>query len=314
MHIVILSILAAAIAFAGFAPAYAATSMQPNVVVSGPTVHVDDIFPGAASHAAVAETPVPGRKIVFDAFTLAQIAKNHGIDWQPQTRFAQSVITRASRIVESAEIEEALVAELKAQGMSDERNISLTSRSLSVAVATDLTPAYRIENTIIDPVSQRVSAYLVVATGSAEDLRYRIDATSFTVTEIPVLTRRMRRGETIDERDVVWEKVRSDTVGRNTVLTRDSVVGMAARRFLAEGKPINIDDLEPPVVVAKGDLVTIYFETRNLRLTAKARAMDDGAVDQTIRLVNITSKKTIEGVVRGPSAVVIPHVGLAATN
>ncbi|MEX2454574.1 MAG: flagellar basal body P-ring formation chaperone FlgA, partial [Rhodospirillaceae bacterium] len=153
----------------------------------------------------------------------------------------------------------------------------------------------------------RVSATVAVASDGGDTLRYRVDASSYTVMEIPVLNRRVRRGEKIENGDVVWMEVRQDSAGRNIVLDRDAIVGQAARRFLAENRPINIDDIEPPVLVSKGSLVTMYFETGQLMLTAKARASDDGAMNDTIRVVNITSKRTVEAVVRGPTAVMVPN-------
>ncbi len=314
MHLVILSLLAAAIAFAGFAPAYAAVGLRSNVTVASAEVRVDDIFPGAESRAVVARTPIPGRKLLLDAYMLQGIAKRHGVDWRPETRFAQAIISRESRNLEGQELETAVLAALREHGLEEEQQIELANKSMTIPVATGLDKPYAIENPVFDRQTRRFSAVVAVAADGAEAIRYRIDGSSYVVVEIPVLNRRVRRGETIQKSDLTWKPVRKDIVGRNTLLDPSSLVGFAARRYLAENRPLQSDDVEPPVLVRKGSLVTVYFETANLLLSAKARASDDGALNDTIRVVNVRSKKEIEAIVRNATAVFIPNGMPAATN
>ena len=288
MHYLILSLLAAAIAFAGFGPANATSNLRRSVEMTGPEVRVNDLFTGAESREVIATTPEPGRRLVLDVYALQRIAKKYGIGWRPRSRYDQAVITRQSRVLEIAEIEDVLRRELAARGMPEERKIELSKAAATIHIATGLTQPYRIENADMDARTGRVSAILAVATDTGNFVRHKLDGTTYTVIDIPVLNRRIRRGETIEAHDVIWQSVRRDTVGRNIVLDRDAVTGQAARRYLQAGRPLNIDDLEAPKIVRKGSLVTVYFETKNLLLTAKARASEDGALNDTIRVVNLT--------------------------
>lgn len=313
MHFFILTIIAAAIAFAGFAPAYAQIGLRAAVAVNSADITVQDIFPGAESDAVIAKTPAPGRRLILDAYTLQRIAKRHNVRWQPRTRLDKTVVTRESRILNTAEIEAALQRSLAQNGMPESQKIELTNRSTSIRVAANLAVPYRIDNAIVDTRSNRVSAILSVATDGREKLNYRLEGFAYSVVEVPVLNRRIRRGAVIAAGDVIWKSVRKDSVGRNVVREREAAIGKAARRYLASGAQIMIDDLEAPKLVRKGSLVTIHLETANLRLTAKARASEDGALNETIRVVNVRSKKTVEAIVRSPSKVVIP-VEIFGTN
>lgn len=306
MHFFILTIIAAAIAFAGFAPAYAQVSPRATVAVDTPEITVRDVFAGAQSEAVIAKTPAPGRRLVLDAYTLQRIAKRHNIEWRARTRFEQSVVTRQSRALSTAEIETSLRRSLIRAGLSEDRQIELSNRSLSIRVATNMSQPYHIDNPVIDSRSGRVSAFLTVGTETGEKLKYRLDGFTYSVIEIPVPNRRIRRGEIIKAGDVIWKKIRKDDVGRNVVRDRTTVVGQSARRYLAANRKMMIDDLEAPKLIRKGSLVTIHLDTANLRLTAKARASEDGALNQTIRVVNVRSRKTVEAIVRSPSRVVIP--------
>ena len=306
MHFFILTIIAAAIAFAGFAPAYAQVALRAAVTVDSTEVTVQDIFPGAESNAVIAQTPAPGRRLILDSYTLQRIAKRHKVQWQPRTRLDQTIVTRESRILNTSEIEAALQRALSGNGMSDGQIVELANRATRIRVATNVTSPFRIDNPVIDHQSGRISAVLTVTSGGSGKLNYRLDGFTYSVIEVPVLNRRVRRGEVIGAGDVIWKKIRKDSVGRNVVRDRKAAIGQAARRYLAQGAQIMIDDLESPKLVHKGSLVTIYLETGNLRLTAKARASEDGALNDTIRVVNVRSKRTIEAIVHSPSKVVIP--------
>jgi flagellar basal body P-ring formation protein FlgA len=313
MHFFILTIIAAAIAFAGFAPAYAQVNLRAAVAVNSADISVRDIFPGAESDAVIAKTPAPGRRLILDAYTLQRIAKRHKVRWQPRTRLDQAIVTRESRILNTTEIEAALQRSLTRNGMPESQKVELTNRSTNIRVAANMAIPYRIDNAIIDGRSRRVSAILSVSTEGREKLNYRLEGFTYSVIEVPVLNRRIRRGEVIGAGDVIWKNIRKDSVGRNVVRERKGAIGQAARRYLASGVQIMIDDLEPPKLVRKGSLVTIHLESANLRLTAKARASEDGALNDTIRVVNVRSKRTVEAIVRSPSKVIIP-IEFSATN
>ncbi|MBY0563437.1 MAG: flagella basal body P-ring formation protein FlgA [Hyphomonadaceae bacterium] len=54
--------------------------------------------------------------------------------------------------------------------------------------------------------------------------------------------------------------------------------------------------------IRRGELVSLSYEAPGMMLTMRARALEDGAVGQTVRLVNTASNRTIDAVVTGPGA------------
>lgn len=56
------------------------------------------------------------------------------------------------------------------------------------------------------------------------------------------------------------------------------------------------------VAIRRGETVTLLYAAPGLQISARARANEDGAVGQSIRLVNLTSNRTIDAVVTGPGA------------
>ncbi len=73
----------------------------------------------------------------------------------------------------------------------------------------------------------------------------------------------------------------------------EQVVGLQPRRELAPNEPIRIKELCRPIVVKRGDPVTIFYETPGFRLTAKGLVKENAAVGDRIRVMNVSSKRTI---------------------
>jgi flagella basal body P-ring formation protein FlgA len=72
-----------------------------------------------------------------------------------------------------------------------------------------------------------------------------------------------------------------------------------------------------PITVGKNSSVSMVFETQNMTLIARGRALQDGAVGDTIRVLNTQSNRTIDAVVAAPGLVRIVRAGsptLARSN
>ncbi len=52
--------------------------------------------------------------------------------------------------------------------------------------------------------------------------------------------------------------------------------------------------------VRRGDFVNLVYEAPGMSLNMRARALEDGAIGQGIRLINTASNRTIDAVVTGP--------------
>jgi flagella basal body P-ring formation protein FlgA len=138
-----------------------------------------------------------------------------------------------------------------------------------------------------------------------------------TLLDLPVPARRIMPGEVISIRDVDWIQVR-DERGLGDVLTEaESLIGQTPRRTLPAGQPVRVRDVAAPITVGKNSSVSMIFETANMTLLARGRALQDGAVGDTIRVINTQSNRTIDAVVAAPGLVRIVRAGgptLARSN
>ncbi|MFD1333184.1 flagellar basal body P-ring formation chaperone FlgA, partial [Methylopila musalis] len=81
--------------------------------------------------------------------------------------------------------------------------------------------------------------------------------------------------------------------------------GMALRRPMREGQALRAPDLIRPQHVERGGFVTLVYGLGGMSLSLKAKALQSGAQGDLVAVQNIQSKRTVTGVVTGPSEVTV---------
>lgn len=125
---------------------------------------------------------------------------------------------------------------------------------------------------------------------------------------IPVLKQPLARGETITRQAIEFIP-EPQRLGGNVVTIVERVVGMAAKRALRAGEALRQSDLERPVLVRKGSLVSMETRRGPLSVTTVGKALANGAMGDIIPLANARSKRTIEARVIGPDRVSATPIG-----
>jgi flagella basal body P-ring formation protein FlgA len=111
-----------------------------------------------------------------------------------------------------------------------------------------------------------------------------------------VLTRSVKRGETLRESDFV---VRSLRVGRAGVYASrlSEAVGRSLRRNLSQGEAIALDLLADVPIIKRGKTVTIVAQDSGLTVRARGEALEDGALGDVINVRNLSAKTVVKAVV-----------------
>ena len=94
--------------------------------------------------------------------------------------------------------------------------------------------------------------------------------------------------------------MRSDTVTKP-----DALIGKVAKHALEASLPIQDRNVGVPVVIKRGDRVTMIVTGNGITLTATGLAMSDAGIGQTVKLANAASNRTVEGLVTGPNTATI---------
>jgi flagella basal body P-ring formation protein FlgA len=288
--------------------AVAGVAAKQRSIVESEHIRLGDLFDGVSSGAdtVVGKSPLPGERVAFDVPRLTALARTAGLDWTPPNRHMRVVVERLGRMVERGEIEAALTAALKERGVQHNYRAEIGGRGITTSVAPGPAAAIVVRDMRIDRELSRFSAILDIEVDADSTKSLTLNGRVFPVVQVAMLSRIVRPGEIIRDNDIEFVEIAADRVGRDVLIDQSDIVGRTPRRQLAPSAPLRRTDLQTPVLVAKGSTVDLIVQTSNMILTAKARAIEDGSLGESIRVVNTRSEKTVVGVVEGPNRVVVP--------
>lgn len=83
----------------------------------------------------------------------------------------------------------------------------------------------------------------------------------------------------------------------------DLAIGMEARVAIYAGRPIRPEDLGPPAIVLRNQVVALAYAAGTLAIRTEGRSLDRGGVGDLVRVMNLSSRTTVTGVV-GPDGLV----------
>ena len=279
--------------------AYGEPQLRSAIVVDGAAITLGDLFEGAGEMAfvAVRPAPEPGETLTIRALSLQDFAKAKGLDWQVPPGLHSVHVERAGRTIPRQDLAAALRPELRAAGVRGSFEIDLQRRGRGVIVPPD--SIYLIEASAVDfdRRTSRFSAALKISGTGFATKRLNLSGYARRLVEIPVLTRRLARGEIVRAADVTMVEMRAVESQQSTARDLSEVVGLQAKRPLQANRPIRINDVQAPVLVKKGALVTMLVRTPLMSLSAVGQALENGAKGDVIRILNPKSRKTVQGTV-----------------
>lgn len=122
-----------------------------------------------------------------------------------------------------------------------------------------------------------------------------------------VLRRPLARRSRVELADVEPQVRRMP--GRASVFISDvaTLQGHRLKRSLPVGTALTVDMLQPDVLVRRGQQVTLIAANGSVQIRAQGQALTEGAVDERVRVQNVSSLKVVEGVVESDGIV---RVGL----
>ena len=202
-------------------------------------------------------------------------------------------------------LEEAVLDQLIAKGAPEDGAVALVGR-VPKGIEPETLDLAKID---YDATTGRFVVQARLASGRLYGLQGKVEDGM----DVPVLTRALKTGEIVSGDDVMFVRMAASRVPRGSVADADRLVGFSARRQLRAGIPLRESDVQKPLVIRKGDAVTMVFRAPGIELTSRGRAMTDGGVGDTVAVVNAQSLKQIDAVVTGAGAVNVSR-NLAALN
>jgi len=284
--------------------------LKARVTVHGPLVTLGDLIEGAGEAAGtpVFRAPSLGMQGKVSSDRIVAAAAAQGIVGIAVDGIEVVSVSRLGREIKSDEIVNAIAQHLVATDraeLAQDVDVALDRFEQPVVVEQSATAMLTVDSFDYDAGTGRFSAVLAVADSNSVAGGLRFSGRAIEIVEVPVLARKIERGEVISPRDIVIDRLPRSALRDDMITDADRLTGMSARRVLKEGAPLSKDLLMEPLLVHRGDLVTIIYRSPGLTLTTRGRALSAGARGEVIQVYNIQSKRTVEAEISGPGFVTV---------
>lgn len=281
-----------------------------DVALASDVVTVGDVFPGVTHDAAYVLTKAPayGKELTLNAGDLKRISDAFNLGWIPVSGATQTTIHRAAHEIGAGQVQSAVAEKLAAKLDGQKFDIQLTDRALALHVPEAQSAAVDVSELNYDLNRGEFSAKVSVGTGN-DTQTAQVSGRLYPVTAVPVLKNQLQKGELIDAEDIDYVDIRNSEIGGSVITAADHLIGMAPRRGLAPLKPVTTADIMSPIVVKKGEIITMVLKSDEMTLTTQGKALESGASGDTVRVVNPSSGQSVEGVVSGVKTVSIMAPG-----
>ncbi|MCH8488904.1 MAG: flagellar basal body P-ring formation chaperone FlgA [Oceanicaulis sp.] len=261
-------------------------------------ITLGDLFDGAGDvgDVTLARAPAPGQRLSLDPAFIRAEAARHGLHWANAGGVMRITVERAARTVSASDltrlIEEALYVE-----SGQAHLVELSNRTQTLHAPLDSAGGPELVSLEHDARAGLFRAEIAPWPGAAPE---RIGGRAQAVSDVPVLTRAVARGDVITDDMVRWERLAAGQVRPDTLMRADALIGQEARRTLRADTPLRALDLQAPVMITRGEIVQLVYQVGGLALTARARALDNASEGQTARFLNLQSNRTIQAIAEAP--------------
>lgn len=118
--------------------------------------------------------------------------------------------------------------------------------------------------------------------------------------DVLVATRTLRPQTVVQATDVALRE------GTATGFTDPAdIVGLETRVTIYEGRPVRPEDVGPPAVIERNQIVPLIYDSSILRIETEARSLARAGIGEEIRVLNLNSRNPVLGTVQSDGTVVV---------
>ena len=284
-----------------------AADLRTLAVVKSDILRLGDIFENAGAKAdkVIGRTPMPGEEMRINARTLMRIARAANLDWQAQSVLDEVVIRRDATVASKDMVESSIKEALLEKGIARDTDIEIHENLARFILPEGEPQTIELDDFRLNPSTNSFQASLFAPSVDRPLKSYTVTGFVHETVEIPVLMSFVKEGDIISASDVKTLRLREDALPRGTLMHVSDLQGMAAAKSLKPNDPIRNIDIALPQLVERGSELTLIFDNEIMRLTAKGKALQNGARGEFVRVVNTESNKNLNGLVTGLNEVTI---------
>ena len=133
--------------------------------------------------------------------------------------------------------------------------------------------------------------FVIAAPSRTVPIQLKIEARVTLPPMTVVAVRSLPRGSTIHISDVKLDRGRPGDADADSFGRLDDVVGKEVARSLAAGQIVRRDAVRAPLVVRRGDVVTVYARQSGLVVRTTARSRDDASLGDVITVESLLNRQ-----------------------
>jgi flagella basal body P-ring formation protein FlgA len=307
--------LALALAGSGTAAAQSARpALRASVTVQGDLVRIGDLVENAGPVANVAIFRAP------DLGTTGAVATDRIVDAiRPyqlidiDTRGLSEVsVARASRSIAIDEISDRIAEALSRQyKLGEPHHLGLTfDRPLrTFQIEAEATGELQVLALNYDARTNRFDVTLDLPSSPRLHRQpLRFTGTAAETIDVIAVDRPVERGQVLQAADLTT--VRRPKAQGGGITEPAAAIGLAARHPLRPGQPLAAADLMKPEIVARNETVTLIYQAPGITLTLRGQAQEAGALGDSIGVLNVQTKRVVQGVISAPGKVSVSAAAL----
>ena len=289
-------------------------ALRASVTVAGDVVRIGDLVENAGPVAdiPVFRAPDLGTTGAVSTDRVIEAIRPHQLIDIDTRGLAEVVVTRSARTITPQEISDRIAQVLSAQyQLGDAHNVSLNFDLPVHPLEVEFTAGGDLQVLALnyDTRSGRFDVTLGLPSSLVLQRRpVHFSGVAMQTVDAVTVDHPIERGEVLQASDLtILRRPRAQSGG---LADMKSSVGLAARRQLRPGQPVQVSDLMKPNIVQRDDTVTLVYEAPGLVLTLRGQAQEAGALGDTISVLNQQTKRSVQGVVSGPGRVTVANTTL----
>ncbi len=248
----------------------------------------------AASARAAWETPNAS------TLTLAQQTTNSA----PQLR---ATISDPFYKITARDVGLAVAEQLQAQGIEHKVEATLAAGTPSVLYSSDHALKISLHALQVDPSSKRWQGQVHFMSGGKTESVRPIAGTYTALIDVPVVTRQLSKMDVIEASDISLVPFAERLLRKDTITDPKQLIGLSPRNGISPNRPIHSAEVSAPLVVKRGDLVEMAYNTPYIHIKTTGIALEDGAKGATIRVKNQKSQLAVSARVEAAGRVTVDN-------
>ena len=306
--VALLAITTSGIAQTTDQPAPARPTLKSEAIINGEIVRIGDLIENAGIVASVPifRAPDLGCTGTVSADTVLDAVRKHALIGVETAGLSEVVVTRASRIIPTSDLEAAIKQTLSTRydlGATKDILVNFTRDTRTIYVDPSAKGEPRVTQIDFDSRSGRFDAVIEVPAATGKRSVVPVSGRAAATVEVATVMQALDRGNIIKDADVSMERRARNDVARDVITRREDIVGLAVRVSLQPGRPIRAGELMRPDLVQRNEAVTLVYEVPGILLTVRGKATEGGSKGDVINVLNEQSKRMAQGVIIGPGRV-----------